>query len=121
MPRMEGESREEYVKRWDREHRKEINARARNNYDPTKAREKYLRRDREKLNEWRRAYRKTGKAKKYDRMYRRMLVDSYIKQLIKIKNPSQELIDIWRETLLVKRAAKKVQEALNDRGDGKAV
>ena len=32
-----------------------------------------------------------------------------------IHDPSPELIKIWRETLLVKRAAKKVQEALDER------
>ena len=60
--------------------------------------------------------RRTGKL--YKKKGRRDLYDFYVKKLIYcagMKNPSQELISIWRETLLVKRAARKVQEALDER------
>ena len=78
----------------------------------------------EKILDYQREYRLNNieKKKLWDRRATekgvRFLSNVYVKNImgkIGLKNPSQELVDIWRETLLVKRAVKKVQEALDER------
>ena len=71
---------------------------------------RYARKNPEKVREWARI-----RQRKVTAELRDSVVKERIKYSIGIEVPSQELISIWRETLLVKRAVRKVKEALDER------